>query len=230
MELDELKTMWSAHETKLEKSATLNINTLDNLISQKVKSTVKPLLIQNSVVLALHALTIVALVVFLWFNFSLLPYAVSALVLLGYYSVLFVNTFRQIIVIKSINSNSDLISMQRSLAKLKTYILDFIRLSVLTIPAFLSFPVVIPKALADLNINIFNDFDIIRQTNGSWWLAEIVTFVILIPLGIWFYKQVNPQNIHKKWVRHIINLTTNKSVAKAANYLNELEEMKSVVI
>ena len=50
---------------------------------------------------------------------------------------------------------SDVVSMQSSLIRLTTHKLDFVRLSVLTIPAFLSFPVVIPKALEDLNIKVF---------------------------------------------------------------------------
>ncbi len=230
MELEELKMMWQVHETKLEKAAKLNLHILDMIQSQHVKSAIKPLLIQKSIVLALHALAIIALLIFLAFNFSRVPYAISALVLLGYYAILFVNVYKQIAEIKSINKNKDVLSMQSSLTKLKTHILDFIRLSVLTIPAFLSFPVVVPKAFADLNMNIFNDFNIIKQTNGSWWLVEIIAFSVLIPLGIWFYKQVTPQNIHKRWVRHIINTTTNKSVGKAAKYLNELEEMKTGMI
>ena len=226
MEIDELKTMWQAHEAKLEKSTKLNLHTLGMIQSQRVKSAVKPLLIKNILVLASHTLTIIALLVFLIFNISAVPYAISALVLLGYYALLFVNSYKQIMVIKSLDKNKDVVSMQSSLTKLKMHILDFIRLSVLTIPAFLSFPVVVPEAFADLNINVFNDFDIIRQTNGTWWLAEIITFTILIPVGIWFYKQVTPQNIHKNWVRHLINRTTNKSVGKAVQYLNEIEELK----
>jgi hypothetical protein len=117
--------------------------------------------------------------------------------------------------------------MQGSLARLKTHMLNFIRLSVLTIPAFLSFPVVVPRAFANLNMNVFRDFDIIGHTHGTWWLVQLISFSILLPLGIWFYRQVTPRSIHKKWVRHIIDTTGNKSVGKAAKYLNELEELKA---
>jgi len=226
MELEELKTMWQIHESKLDKAARLNLKLLDMIQSQKVKSAIKPLLVKNSIVLTLHALTILALLIFTIFNISSLPYAISALVLLAYYALLFVNTYQQIMEIKGINQSDDVLGMQSSLTKLKTHMLTFIRISVLTIPAFLSFPVVVPKAFADLNMNVFNGFDIIAQTNGNWWTAEIFAFIALIPLGIWFYQQVTPQNIDKSWVRHIIKTTASKNLTTAMRYFNELQEMK----
>ena len=61
MELNELKAMWQAHETKLEKSAKLNSKILDMVMSQRVKSAVRPLVIRNSIILVFHTLAIVAL-------------------------------------------------------------------------------------------------------------------------------------------------------------------------
>lgn len=226
MEIDELKTMWHTHITKLEESTKINLHTLDLIQSQRVKSVLKPLLIKNIVVLIFHLATIIALLVFLAFNILNVKYAISALMLLGYYILLFVNSYKQIMEIRNIDKNRDVVSMQSSLAKLKTHILNFIRISVLTIPALLSFPVVVPKAFADLNINFFNGFDMIRHTNGAWWLVEIIAFAVLIPVGIWFYRQVTPFNIEKSWVRRLINSTTNKSVGKAIQYLNEMKEIK----
>jgi hypothetical protein len=227
MELEALREMWQVYETKLERTTQLNLQTLNLVQSQRVKSALVPLLIKNRIVLLLHTLTIIALLWFIFFNLSELPYAVSGIVLLCYYGLLFVNTLGQITAIKQIEQGKDVLSMQGSLARLKTHMLNFIRLSVLTIPAFLSFPVVVPRAFANLNMNVFRDFDIIGHTHGTWWLVQLISFSILLPLGIWFYRQVTPRSIHKKWVRHIIDTTGNKSVGKAAKYLNELEEVKA---
>ena len=226
MELDALKSAWQAHESDLANKAKLNARLLDKIEAQKVRSTVRPLLVENMVVIIFHILTILGLFVFLIYHISDIHYAVSALVLLGYYVFLSVNTGRQIKEIKSIRRSGDVVSMQSSLTRLKTHKLDFVRLSVLTIPAFLSFPVVVPKALEDLNIKVFEGFDIISQTHGAWWLVEIITCLVLIPIGVWFYAQVKPENIHKNWVRNLINRTTGNNVHKAILYLNELEAMK----
>ncbi len=227
MELEELREMWQVHESKLERATQLNLETLNMVQSQRVRSALMPLLIKNWCVLFLHTLTIIALLWFIYFNLSELPYAISGLVLLGYYGLLFINTLRQVMAIKQIGQGKDVLGMQASLTILKTHMIDFIRLSVLTIPAFLSFPVVVPKAFANLEMDVFRDFDILERSNGAWWSAEIIAFAILIPLGIWFYRQVTPRNMHKKWVRHIVETTANKSVGRAAKYLNELEEMKN---
>ena len=226
MELDALKAVWQAHESDLASKATLNERLLDKIATQKARSTVRPLLVENMIAMILHILIIVGLLVFLVYHISDLHYAVSALVLLGYYAFLSVNTGRQIREIKSMERGSDVVSMQSSLTRLTTHKLGFVRLSVLTIPDFLSFPVVIPKALDDLNIKAFNGFDIIVQTHGTWWLAEIFAFLVLIPLGVWFYTQVKAENIHKNWVRKLIHKTTGRNVHKAIQYLNELEALK----
>jgi len=227
MELDALKSAWQAHESDLASKAKLNARLLDKIEAQKLRSNVRPLLVENMVAIISHILTITGLLVFLIYHISDVHYAVSALVLLGYYLFLTVNAGRQIGEIKSIGRRSDVLSMQSSLTRLTIHKLDFVRLSVLTIPAFLSFPVVVPKALEDLNIKVFNGFDIISQTHGAWWLAEIITFLVLIPLGVWFYTQVKPENAHKNWVRNLIIKTTGRNVRQAIQYLNELEALKA---
>ena len=227
MEFDELKSMWQARESGLANTARLNTRLLEKIEAQKVRSTIKPLLVENIVVISLHLVMIAGLFVFLFYHISDIKYAVSASVLLGYYFFLAINTGRQIREIKGIERSIDLVSMQSALTRLRAHRLDFMRLSVLTIPAFLSFPVVIPQALRDLNIDVFKGFDIIKQTHGTWWLAEIIACLVLIPLGVWFYQQVKPQNIHKTWVRNLINTIAGKNVQKAMLYLNELEAMKA---
>lgn len=227
MEIEELKTMWQLHENRLERTTRLNLHTLEMVQSHRAKSALKPLYVQNLIVLTLHSIVIIGLVLFILYHFSEAPYAISGLVLLGYYILLFINAYRQIAEINFVEQGNDVVNMQSALARLKTHMLDFMRLSVLTIPAFLSFPVVVPKALADLNSTIFEGFNIIEQTNGNWWLVEVIVFSVMIPGGIWFYKQVTPKNINKKWVRRIIEKASSKNVGKAVQYLNELEEIKA---
>ena len=130
MELDALKSAWQAHESDLANKAKLNTRLLDKIEAQKVRSTVRPLLVENMVVIIFHILTILGLFVFLIYHISDIHYAVSALVLLGYYVFLSVNTGRQIKEIKCIRRSGDVVSMQCSLTRLKTHKLDFVRLSV----------------------------------------------------------------------------------------------------
>ena len=115
MELDALKSAWQAHESDLASKAKLNARLLDKIEAQKVRSTVRPLLVENIVAIIFHILIIIGLFVFLIYHISDIHYAVSALVLLGYYVFLSVNAGRQIREIKSMDRGGDVVSMQSSL-------------------------------------------------------------------------------------------------------------------
>src|SRR4030095_17150693 len=204
MELDELITTWQANDAKIAKAVKFNLKTLDLILSQKVKSALKSLLWQRIIELSFHSIALILLFAFLINNINQLPYAFSAIALIAFYGFIFMNCLKQLHIITGIENNKNIVSMQESLMKIQTHLLNFIRLSVLCIPTFLSYPIVVSKALADLNITVFGDFDVIKKTNGTWWYVEMIAYIVLIPLGLWFYKQVNTKNIHKAWVARII--------------------------
>jgi len=226
MELGELKSMWQAREANLEKSAKLNIQLLDKIESRKIQSILKPLLIQNKIVLVSHILFMTGLFIFFMYHITELPYAASALVLLLYYVYLTVNCIQQIKAIRNVEECTDIVGKQTALAELNTHILHYPRLSIISIPIFLSFPVVVMKALIDLKLNYFNGLDIITHTQGKWWTVELIVYTLFIPAGIWFYLLVKPSNMHKPWVRNIIRRVSSKKVFKAARFLEELQGLK----
>ena len=226
MELDELVTLWQTNDAKIEKSVKLNIKTIDLILSQKVKSALSSVFWQRVVEAGFHSIALILLLLFLVKNIDQWPYALSALALIAFYSFVLINCLKQLRIISGIESNENIVSKQESLLKLQTHLLNFIRLSVISIPTFLSYPVVISKAFNDLGITMFGDFDLIKRTNGTWWTVELIAYLVLIPLGIWFYQQVKVTNMHKKWVARIIKRSSSARVTKAIEYLNELEELK----
>ena len=226
MELDEIKSMWQTREANIEKSAKLNTRLLDKIESRKIYSILKPLLIQNQIVLILHLLVIAGLLTFFVYHITNLPYAASALVLLLYYVYLSVNCIQQIKAVRNVEKYSDIVGKQTALAVLNTHILQYPRLSILSIPVFLSFPVVVMKAMIDLKLNYFDGLDIITHTHGNWWTVELIVYLLFFPAGIWFYQQVKPTNMHKPWVRNMIRRISSKKLYKAAQFLEELQELK----
>ena len=226
MELDEIKSMWQTREANIEKSAKLNTRLLDKIESRKIYSILKPLLIQNQIVLILHLLVIAGLLTFFVYHITNLPYAASALVLLLYYVYLSVNCIQQIKAVRNVEKYSDIVGKQTALAVLNTHILQYPRLSILSIPVFLSFPVVVMKAMIDLKLNYFDGLDIITHTHGNWWTVELIVYLLFISAGIWFYQQVKPTNMHKPWVRNMIRQISSKKLYKAAQFLEELQELK----
>ncbi|HRI19329.1 MAG TPA: hypothetical protein PLA68_00180 [Panacibacter sp.] len=225
MEVDELITAWQANNDKLNEAVKLNVKTVDLILSQKAKSALKSVLIQRIIEISFHALALVLLLIFLAYNVNQLPYAISAIALIIFYTFLFLHCLKQIQLIKTVDSNTTILAKQQSLLKIQMHLLLFTRLSVLFIPALLSFAPIVSKACADLNLQLFGNFDILNQSNGMWWNIQLITYLVLIPIGIWFYNMVTVKNMHKPWVAHIIKRSSSKRVTKAIEYLNELNEL-----
>ena len=99
MELDELITIWQANDAKIAKAVKLNLKTLDLILSQKVKSALKSLLWQRIIELSFHLMALILLFAFLINNINQLPYALSAVALIAFYSFIFINCLKQIQII-----------------------------------------------------------------------------------------------------------------------------------
>ncbi|MDE3247792.1 MAG: hypothetical protein KGO82_03975 [Bacteroidota bacterium] len=226
MELDQLKTSWLSNNRKLENSLRLNEQQIAQAQTTMVASTVRPLLVQRVIECFFHIAAMVLLLVFLLNNLHETPYLLSALALLAFYSTTLLNALKQIELIRNARVSDDLATQQRSLVLVQTHIVNYVKLAVLFIPAFLAFPVIVSKLIKDYNIQSLAGFDIIEKTNGHWWAVEFWAFVVLIPLGIWFYQQVSYRNINRGWVRSFIERSSGKRVTRALEFLKELGEMK----
>jgi hypothetical protein len=230
MELSEIKSAWKAYDVKLDKALKLNLYVIESLQSQNVRAKLTPVFWQRIIELALHVPVLVLLLIFLFENLSILPYAGSALLLIAFYATLIMNCLKQINILNRLDYRSDVVALQSSLTLLQTNILNHARMAILFMPAFLAYPVVVSKAIKDHDIGIFGDFDIVAQSGGNWWTAQLVATVVLIPLGIWSYKQITYRNIDKKWVRNFIQRSTGRRVRESIEYLKELKDLKNDVI
>ncbi len=230
MELDEIKAMWLSNDAKLEKSLKLNEQSIALIQAQKVASKLAPLYRQRVIECIFHSLAIVLLIGFLFKNIFEFPYAMSAIALLAFYTTTLINAIKQINLIRNMDFNTDLATMQSSLVVLQTHIINYAKLTVLFIPTFLAYPVILTKVIKDFNIKSLADFDIIKQSNGSWWTLELVALIVLVPLGIWFYKQVTYKNMDKKWVKNFIQRSSGTRVTKALEFLKELQALKNEVV
>ncbi len=226
MELDELKIMWQSNDAKLEKSLKLNEQNIELLQTQKVASKLAPLYRQRVVECMFHFIAIVLLLAFLLKNLGQFPYAISAIALLMFYTMTFINALKQINLIKNMDFNKDLATMQSSLVLLQAHVVNYAKLAILFMPTFLAYPTIISKVIKDFNLKAFADFDIIAKSNGSWWTAQMVAFIILVPLGIWFYNKITYKNMDKKWVKNFILKSSGKRVTKALEFLKELQTLK----
>jgi hypothetical protein len=226
MELDELRSEWISHNEKLEKKIRINEAQIELIQKQRVASKLAPLFWQRVVEMAFHAVFIVLLLIFLFRNIDQGPYAVSAIALLVFYIMLFINALNLARIVRCIDYNQDLGALQCALLQLQTRYLNYAKMTILFIPVFLSYPVVLSKVIQDYHIGALAEFDVIAKSNGSWWTMQLVVLCVMTPLGIWFYREVTYRNMHKKWVRDFIRKSAGKRVEKAMEFLKELQGLR----
>ncbi len=219
MELSEFKSIWQAYDDKLEKSLELNLRCLEIIQAQKVKSKLTPIFRLRILEVVLHSVIIYWLGRFLYNHFFEIQFAVSAAVLMIFFIIAISNCIKQVVIIKQIDYSEDITTIQRNLTLLQSHIADYIRLTFLCIPTYLAYPVIAFKALAN--------FDIVSQLNRNWWIAQIAFTILLIPFCAWMYRQVSYKNIHKKWVKNIIEKSAGGSVSKAMKFIKEIDELKA---
>lgn len=219
MELGELKSIWQAYDTKLERSLKLNLHCLQLIQSQKIKSKLKPLLWLRIAEIALHSIVIIWLAGFLFKNIFAVQYVLAAAALMLFFAIALANGIKQVMLLKEINNNEDILTIQKKLTLLQSHIADYIRLTFLGIPTYLAYPVIAFKVLVN--------FDIVSQFSHNWWMVQLAFTIILIPICIWLYSQATYKNIHKKWVKYFFEKSAGTRVSKAMEFVKDIDDMKS---
>jgi hypothetical protein len=215
METTELKNIWKAHDSILERSLKLNIYCIETIQSQKSKSKLKPLLMLRIFESIILLIILIFLAGFLFDNVSDIPVAVSAAILAIYNLYAFYKCFAQIALMTKISFSDSVTDIQIKLNLLQTHILDYFRLTFLMIPFWLVYPVIGFKILADT--------DIFNKLPAAWMISQ---FIILIPFSVYMYAQISYRNIHKRWVRFLIRNAGGRSVTESAEFLKVIDEFK----
>jgi len=226
MELNEIMPLWEMYDKKLEHAVKLNLRFIHLIEAEKVKSSLAPLFRRRIAEVIIQTGWMLLLVVFLVNNFFQPAFAVSAAVLFVFFIFAFINSTKQLIIIKRMDYSSDIVTIQSSLVMLRANNLNFARMVILFIPACLSFPVVFFRAMQDFHIRVFQNIDIITLTGGHWWTAQLAVTLSLVPIGIWCYTQLTYKNMHKKWVRDFIERSSGRRVRKALEFMRELHSLK----
>lgn len=226
MDIENMKAVWQSHDQTLTKSVAINLRCLSGLQAQKVNSNLSPLLWKRLIETVLHGIVLLLLVLFLYRHYARLPYAVSALTLLAFYSMLFANSFRQIHIIRHIDYSQDVVSIQSALATLQTHSLNFMRLLLLFMPAVFAYPMVVSKVIQDFDLTWLRFMDIQSQYAGNWWTVQAIATVIWTPVCIWLYRTVSYKNSDVPWVKQVIEKAVGRRVAGVMAYMKELDALK----
>ena len=217
MELNEMKSIWLAYDNKLEKSLQLNLHCLELIQSQKLKNKLRPLYWYRGFEILLYAAVMGWLIRFLAGHFGETKIIVAVGVLLVYFSIALANCVKQFLLLREVDLTEDILSIQKKLTLLQSHIVDYLSLAFLAFPTYLAYPVIAFEAV---------DAYRVLDMSHNWWIANIVFSILITPLCIWLYKQVSYKNIHKRWVKNFVQSSAGKRVARALEFVKEVDEMK----
>lgn len=217
METIELFNIWKEQNAKIEKSLAINKLLLKESIAKKAESSLNALA-------RLMTAGIIAFVIYLLILGSLLAYAISnyssgsnyfifsvaAIALINIKG--FTDYIKHLVWAKNINYDGNIIEIQKKLSKLQLSIINHSKIMCLQFPFFTTFY---------LSDNWFP-----QNIGISYIIFQLVLTGSFIYLSYWLYKNHTPENLSKKWFRRMISGSGGKSVEKAIQFYNEIEEFE----
>lgn len=205
--------LWKQYDEKLEKTISINHRLITELQQQKAKNALRPA--RNYKLIAiLVGIVYAALIAYflyhlhpiasIFINVSIAIHLIVTLVAVAMY-------VHQIVLINQIDCTENIVDMQYKMAKLKSSTLKVIGV------CFLQFPV-----FATWNINL----ELITDRPLAFWFIQVPILVLFTYIGIWFYKNINIQNIEKRWFRMMFWGSEWQSILKAGKFLKEIEDFE----
>lgn len=222
MNEQELIHLWKEQDIKIEQSLQISNRILRELTHNKVKKELKSLIRFKSwgivsfvfwIFFLCFGLAVALISTFHTHSTAALYFIISAA------AIVFVNIkgmsdyIRHLVMASAMDYSSGVVNIQQQLAKIQLSILKHSRFM------FLQMPFYTTMYLSDLWF-----------PGKAGWLYIIIQVIFtgaFVWLSIWFYKNHTPGNLHKKWLRSMVNSSGGKYIEKALAFYNELEEFKS---
>ncbi|MEP7163127.1 MAG: hypothetical protein ABI741_00460 [Ferruginibacter sp.] len=214
-----LKDMWKEYGTKIEESRVLNIQSwalnlkcFEAIQSQKARSKLRMLTVSKIAGLFVGALWVAFLGMLAYFNGFKNPFfTISVGVLFLFNFVAIINYVRHLVMIGRINYSENITDTQKRLASLQSAMISNNRFLLLQFPFYSTW---------------FISWHWIINDPLSFWLIQFPVVILLTVLGMWLYISYSKKNLHKPWVRALMNGAGFRSVTKALDFVNEIEEYK----
>ena len=219
MEDKTLKDMWKDYGNQIEDSRVLNMQSwalnmkcFEAIQSQKAKSKLRILTVSKIAGLIAGVLWVAFLGVLAYLNHFKNPFfTISVGILFLFNLVAIINYVRHLIMIAQINYSGSITDTQERLATLQSAIISNNRFLLLQFP---------------FHCTWFISWQWIMNDPLSFWLIQFPIVILFTILGIWLYINYSKKNLHKPWVRSLMNGSGFRSVTKALDFIDEIEAYK----
>ena len=219
MEDKMLSELLNEYDKKISQSLSINAQLLNELKTKKTYSQLKKLLRNRLIELVIGLFFCSYLGNFLYNNWYSPELAISSGIIMLFAIFAISGCIRQIILISKFDLNQSIIENQKILATLQSYIIIYFRIGLLQIPLYLAYVIIM--------FRIFFRIDIWQKGDLTWLIIQLAFSVLLIPLTLWIFKKISYKNMNIPWVKYLIESSGGKTVARAMEFLNEIEDYKT---
>jgi hypothetical protein len=212
MMTDEFQQIWKAYDSKLERSLQLNLRLLNDMQTQKAKSALKFLVAMRVVGIVGGILWALLLGVLLYYVRSQPVMAVSFAVFILCTVVGIWEYIRDIHAIRQLSYADNIIDTQEKLVGLRSSIIRTLRLMWLQLPFWSTF---------------FISDTLIKNGGRQFLLIQVPITLFFVIADVILYRNITVENADKKkWVKWMIRGSGTGSVARAMDFMKEIDEFK----
>jgi hypothetical protein len=209
MSTDEFQELWKAYDAKLERSMEQNKRLLEEVRSQKMRTSFGWLLFRKFFMIVFGILWNLLCGKLAW-HFRTEPVFVTAAVLMILCTSLTICGYVvQVLLIVQINMTKAILNTQKQLAQLEAVIVGTYRVSILQAPIWTFF---------------FLSKGMIAGAGPVFWIVQGSITALFIVGVIWLYRKITVANIDKKWMRMLLNGLGVEQIGRARRFIREIRE------
>jgi hypothetical protein len=217
MEDKSLESILDAYKNKSDDTWLMNVMKLnmacvEALQKEKAKSKLNSLTTFKKVVIIgglLYAFLLGCLVYFDHFRHFYFSFSMSMILLITMIAI--ITMIKHIVMIRQINYSTSIIDTQKKLSALQYSTINIFRISWLQLPFWSTWFWTTRWIHSGLN----------------FWLTAFPITLLLMLIAIWLYRKISFKNKDKKWFKFLMNSPEWNSVAKAKEFIDEIDAFKN---
>ena len=217
----ELQNIWKAYDQKLEEARVLNLQSwalnfksFEAIQTQKAKSKLNSLgrFKTWAIVAGILWVAFLAFLIYHSFTFSKIFFVLSAGIIALTTLIAVIVYIQHVIWIRQIDNSESVVEVQKKAAKLQTSTLQIVRILFLQMPFYTTF---------------WFTPQMVMSGDIKFWFISFPIVLLFSFFSIWLYRNINFRNVNKKWFKILFNSPEWTSVAKAIEFVKEIEDYKN---
>lgn len=218
MELEAFKQSWQEMDRKLEQQISLNRDLFQQMKLKESRNRLLPLALYRGIELILFLVFSNLLGGYIFDHLGQPQFYIPAAVILLFALSGIVGAIGQLYYISQVNFAEPVTVIQKKLMAVATHRIGLLKLTLATVPFFLCYGIVGFEWL--LGIDMF------AYGHPTWWVIQLAFSALLIPVVIWAICKINYQNMHRPWVRHLLENDGGRPVREAMAVLEEIRRFE----